>query len=273
MGYTMDADYTAHAYSANTSGAMTELDSLGQRGEMQAMAVNDSGAVLSCLYDYNWDDYAAIFTYAFVQANGQTCSLNSVDEVVDLAPGLRRKILGANDINNLGQIVGMSGLYAVELGDWGIPLGCVGGDPIMNYDPVRALLYTPGSAPIELGVLPGYGSISEAMAVNDLGQVVGYSEFENCPLGDASAAFLYSDGRMYDLNMLVDASAQGSMLTEAYGINNKGQIIAYGSRRKGNEWLYGTFLLTPVPEPSSLVVLFSGLTAAASVALRRKNRR
>ncbi len=39
---------------------------------------------------------------------------------------------------------------------------------------------------------------------------------------------LYTDGKMYDLNLLVDSGLNGGKLSVARGINNKGQIVVDG---------------------------------------------
>jgi probable HAF family extracellular repeat protein len=89
------------------------------------------------------------------------------------------------------------------------------------------------------------------LAINDAGQVVGGS---TTPSG-YQHAFLYSSGKMTDLNSLLP---QGTLNTlyAAQAINNHGQILAMGLNGHG-------YLLTPdgvsaAPEPSGLVLLALG---------------
>jgi probable HAF family extracellular repeat protein len=56
---------------------------------------------------------------------------------------------------------------------------------------------------------------------------------------------------MYDLNTLIDPSS-GWRLMDAQDINDAGQIVGYGIN--GNEQGHA-FLLTPVPEPSTITLL------------------
>ncbi len=66
---------------------------------------------------------------------------------------------------------------------------------------------------------------------------------------------------MYDLNNLIDPALKIT-LSAALDINDNGQIVAYGG---GNS---RTYLLTPVPEPSTLT-LFGTTLLALAVGVRR----
>ncbi len=66
----------------------------------------------------------------------------------------------------------------------------------------------------DLGTLPG-GTNSQALAVNNSGQVVGWSSTSNSPMH----AFLYNLGTMTDLGTLY------GRYSAAYAINNNGQLV------------------------------------------------
>jgi len=106
----------------------------------------------------------------------------------------------------------------------------------------------------DLGTLGG--SNSDAYGINDAGDIVGSSRISNNSL----AAFIYSDGTIINLNTLI-SPAFGWNLIEAFDINNAGQIVGYGGGPNGLDY----FLLTPTPEPTSLLIL----TLAAPLILRR----
>ena len=111
---------------------------------------------------------------------------------------------------------------------------------------------TPGTSP--------YGSY--AYGINASSQVVGISY----TTGDFDQhAFLYTSvGGMVDLNSLIDPLS-GWKLNVARAINDSGQIVGVGYVSGQTR----AFLLTPVPEPSTLALI--GLSAAA-LAIRRIRR-
>lgn len=73
----------------------------------------------------------------------------------------------------------------------------------------------------DLGTLAGYNS--EALAINNNGDIVGYASNGN---RGEERALLWRQGELYDLNTLIDAP--GWVLREASAINDTGQIVGYG---------------------------------------------
>lgn len=86
----------------------------------------------------------------------------------------------------------------------------------------------------DLGTLPGYANSSEAYAINDHGEIVGTST----NIQGNSHAFVYLDGKMYDLNTLVNDPSV--TLTSAVGVNINGWIAANGITTSGQ---YNAYLL------------------------------
>lgn len=155
---------------------------------------------------------------AFIYQNG----------VMSKLPGWSDDSSGAAAINQKGQVTGFA---------WD------GGE--------KAFLYTDGS-------MRKLGSVGELLswgtALNKLGQVVGHL---GEPPDPVMFGFVYADGVMRDLNTLIDP-ALGWVVRDAVGINDAGQIAAWGCR--GDEC--GGLLLqlaSPVPEPRATAMLMAGL--------------
>ncbi len=99
-----------------------------------------------------------------------------------------------------------------------------------------------------LSVTGTYNHITEAWCVNGLGVAVGADYWAD----GSKRGFIWTDsGGMADLNAL--AQVNGDLVTGGISINDAGQIAAsaYNSREG-----YHALLLTPVPEPSSIGILF-----------------
>ena len=236
----------AVAWNQNT---MTDL---GWGYRSWANATNDSGDIVG-----------RGGTQAFLRHSGVT---------VDLGSGI------AYDINNSGTVVGWSGGSTSLATVWFSPsnLQVIGGLPgsheslaqaINNQGQVvgwctfpgenpwsRAFLWTRDNGFTDLGAPPGSMRV-EAVDINDAGSVVGVVEYDTGP-----SAFLWTpELGMLDINNLLDEESKDWTLRRAYGINNLGQIVGYGV----NSSVVYAFLLTPIPEPSTLLALLCGLGGLA----------
>ncbi|MHC5082991.1 MAG: hypothetical protein ACYTET_03515 [Planctomycetota bacterium] len=104
-----------------------------------------------------------------------------------------------------------------------------------------------------------FGDYSTARAINDLGQVVGYSAYAELDLDDLEGrhhyAYLWENGTMIELESLLPENSGWEGLVGAYGINNNGQIVGTGIIDGENH----AFLLTPTLVPETTTLLLFGL--------------
>lgn len=204
VGASETADGHEHAFLWE-EGVMSDLGALG-RNYSSAEAINKSGQVVGSTFDGGLSRRKA---FLWTRSGGMTDlgTLGGVDSE-------------AHAINDKGEVVGTS-------------------KTVQGYN--RAFIWHPDTGMIDLGTLGGRDS--SASAINNAGQAVGWSEIT---WGDTKQkhAFLWDHGNMIDLSSLPEVKAAGwSDLTEAWGINDLGQIVGIGVR-EGNDHV---FLLTPEP--------------------------
>lgn len=186
------------------------------RADVVVNAINDGGAAVGhSAYAIGMDTAASVLA---VEWNSGT--------VTTLVSASDSSASDAYGINDGGDIVG------------GLRVGSAIGAPthaFLIHDGVRT----------DLGTLTGDVN-SSAVAIDDTGQIVGTSDD-----GDTSRPFLYEEGRMYDLNSLIDPQDPlvGEVtLQAAAGISSNGWIIVNGtdSRDAGsNAGTTRAFLLVP----------------------------
>jgi probable HAF family extracellular repeat protein len=226
----------------------------GYGGFFTIAAMNNSGDIVGA-YGTSYSGY--------LYHNGQTIDLgNHVPSSISNAGFMA----GNGFVSQDGKMTNLTpGIFAYASGinDAG---QAVGQYPIGSGTGYHAVLSQNGKL-TDLGTLGG--QFSWATAINAQGQVVGYSELTSGLSGrGVDHAFLYQNGSLIDLNRLIPTSSNWT-LEQALAINDKGQILGYGTGPDGQE---DSFLLTPasqpppIPEPSTLA--FFAL-AAAGVAFRR----
>lgn len=176
---------------------------------------------------YSWADAIALNEREQVLVRGldgqSTGSFLWETGVLTELPTLGGAWTEARDINDDGQVVGQTsnGQFVVE------PTADLG--PEYRLPVRRAFLWQDGVIS-DLGTLGGQSS--QAIAINNLGQVIGqadtpefgfFSEFASYAI---ARPFLWQEGVMVDLNDLVPPDA-GVTITVVVDINDVGQILAW----------------------------------------------
>jgi probable HAF family extracellular repeat protein len=248
-------------------------------------AINDSGQVVGGttgggIFPELAFPYGAAFLYSGgtttiintnLQENYVASGMNNLGQVVGIFGSPSRAFLYDNGtITNLGTLPGDNYSSAEDINDLGQVVGVSAPSGVNDG---TAFLYSSNTGMISLGKLFPTDAYSVAIGINNLGQVVGWSGTNPnfySESGVGIRAFLYSDGIMQDLNELI-APGSDFILTQAQGINDRGQIAGAGVI---NGELHAV-LLTPqpsqgVPEPAStLGILAFGAIGAGSL-LKRK---
>ena len=269
VGYSQLADATLRAF-LYSGGVMTDLLGPLSGSESIAFDINSSGLVAglnntpgeprSRARVFVYSISAGTMTYLGPTGSGVDVAINNSGQVVSGASvgatthavlwdsGGGMTDLGslgddsvAYDINDRGQVVGFSSLTAT---DW-------------DY---HAFLYSDGVM-TDLGTFGGI--YSHALGINNGGQVVGFASTAD----ERERAFVYSAGTMTDLNTVLDDSGTGWTIEKAWGINDKGQIVADARNALGESRVVRLDPITEPPSPVSVTVDIKPGTSPNSINL------
>lgn len=240
VGTAETANNAFRAFLYNGSGSLQDLGTLGGVGS-EARSINSAGHIVGKADTTEGDTHAFLY--------------NGSGSLQDLGT-LGGDNSNAYGINDLDQIVGVAETSATYEPD----------DPKSEFGTVtHAFLYSDGEM-IDLGTLGGPNST--AYDINDTGQVVGTADSSDT----SGLPFVYSDGEMTDLNDLIPSKSKW-VLGEVRGINNAGQIVGTGTiQDPKRNYPTHAFVLTPVPEPASVLGTLAFGAFAANRMLNRKRK-
>jgi probable HAF family extracellular repeat protein len=269
-----DCDNQAFLYSAN--GGLKNLGTLGG-SRSAAYGINNNGQVVGeadMSYSYHYSSHAFLYNSGGMidlgtlgGATSQARTINNKGLIVgwaDTSSGTSHAFLydGNGPMKDLGTLGG-SWSWAFSINDHG---QIVGYSTYINDNPGpfgRAVLWNGNDPPKYLGSLGG--ETSGALDINNNGQIVGWAETSSS--GNDSHAFIYDgNGPMQDLNNMIDP-ASGWTLNVADAINDQGQIACQGYKPGEG---YRPILLTPVPEPSTMLLLLISFISLMLYARRKR---
>ena len=238
--YTVDNSYE-RAF-VDSRGKMRSLKAIPD-GDSEATGINDLGQIVGYSQSVSLSTEAEIFLYSHgrvkeianssdlplmlsINDRDQVIGLSSKDGDAELLSGGRLTDLGslnghgsvALGINNHGTVVGYSQLTLPVIDP--LPIITRPGSATLPIEPVNpsidhAFIYRHGRM-TDLRTLGG--SSAEAMAINNHGEVAGWSD----TTGDvAEHAFVYRNGEMTDLGTL------GGSESAATAINDRGQVVGW----------------------------------------------
>ena len=233
---------TSHAFIA-TNGKMTDLGTLPGGQYSSALGINNAGQVIG-----------------YAEVNSTSTPVSGPHEIFPGYPifggGYHAVLYQQGQVTDLGTLGGANSV-AMAINQ----SGQIVGTAETATGAQHAFLYQNGKMQ-DLGVLNSNWSqafwgvaYSQAYGINNAGAIVGESN---------SLAFLDENGKMYNLNNLVNIP--NITLSQAWAINNVGQILATGyvtgsATPFDNQEM---FLLNPVdlpdpvyavPEPSTLAII------------------
>jgi probable HAF family extracellular repeat protein len=242
--------------------------SINDHGQVVGDTLNASGFGRATIFDLSDPNNNILLGTIDGFDNSVARSINNIGQIVGHAdnfplPGYRAMLFdytgGGNDVD-LGTLGGHYSA-AISINDKGQIVGIA--SITSGYEHAAIFDSNDPENNIDLGTLPGCNYYI-AMSINNQGQIVGYAYLEE--MVEPYYAVMFDStgsGNNIDLNDLIDPGI-GWKLGSAVCINDNGWIVGNGINPDS---YYRTFLLTPIPEPAT--ILFLALGAAFLRKIRR----
>src|SRR5438132_4947276 len=234
-GYSQDANGNLLAFLFSRNAPIAPLGTLEGGSTSEAFGINNRGAVVGDSQSGGQNHRPVLFSNGSVQDLGlggsnEPDALETAYAINDAGQIVGRHYAGNNAFHAFLFANGNTTDFGTLGGANGEALainkkGQVVGDSEIADGSAHAFVMS-RSRLKDLGTLPGYDNASYARGINNSGDIVGESDS-----ADQKRAFLYTKGRLVELDKLaVNLSEAGfNSLDVAYGINDRGWIVGYGT--------------------------------------------
>jgi probable HAF family extracellular repeat protein len=233
-GYSQDENGNLLAFVFSRNAPIASLGTLDDGSTSEAFGINNRGEVVGDSQSGNQSHRPVLFSNNSVQDLGlgessEPDALETAYAINDSGQIVGRHSAGNNGFHAFLYSNGNTTDFSTLGGANGEALainknGHVVGDSDTADGVAHAFLFD-GSLK-DLGTLPGYENASYARGINNSDEIVGESDS-----ADQKRAFVYSKGHLVQLDALAQNlnEAGFASLDVAYGINDKGWVVGYGT--------------------------------------------